>query len=131
MGFVWVPIAAYFAAYHRDWAYLYLVDTARLPSFVDVLCIASSACLLPLAYAWSLPRLTPRTHAIAVGSLLLALVLVALMVRRRLLANASWAEFHGQYAVVPLAGSSLGRGVLLSMVALAAGTVTARGSLSK
>ena len=35
-GFVWLPVVGYFAAFHGDWSYLYVVPWRRVPSAIDL-----------------------------------------------------------------------------------------------
>lgn len=122
--FVHGPVVAYFLTMHADWAYLYLVRPWIVPSAVDLSLVLVAAALVPLGFAlaspWALAKRGPallKTSAILGG-----LVLVACAVGlRRLSVSASYPQYHAGFGVVPLGKTSLGRGVLLSWIALLAG----------
>lgn len=121
---VYAPVVAYFVARHGDWAYLYLVRSARIPSAVDLSLVVLAAGQLPLGFAvaapWAIARRGPSLLKLgaAAGALLLV---VSIFVARRLSVSASYAQYHAGFGVVPLGQSPLGRGVLLSWMALIAG----------
>lgn len=120
---VYAPVVAYFVAMHGDWAYLYLVRFGRVPSAVDLALVLAAAAHVPLGLAlatpWALSRRGPALLKAggAVGLLLLALSALA---ARRLSISASFTQFHEGFGVMPIAKTPLGRGVLLSWVALLA-----------
>ena len=115
---------AYFVTMHGDWAYLYLVRFSRIPSAVDLALVCLAAAQVPLGFAlaspWAIAKRGPAL--LKVGAVLGALLVVACIVAaRRLSVSASYAQYHAGFGVVPLGQSPLGRGVLLSWVALLAG----------
>jgi len=121
---VYAPVVAYFVSMHGDWAYLYLVRFARVPSAVDLTLVLLAAAQIPLGFAvaspWAMARRGPAL--LKAGLVIVALVLVACVVSaRRLSVSASFAQYHGGFGVVPLGNTALGRGVLLSWLALLAG----------
>jgi hypothetical protein len=121
---VYAPVVAYSVAMHGDWAYLYLVRFSRIPSAVDLTLVVLAAAQVPLGFAlaspWAMAKRGPAL--LKVGALLGALLLIACIVAsRRLAVSASYAQYHAGFGVVPLGRTSLGRGVLLSWVALLAG----------
>lgn len=121
---VHAPVLTYFVTMHGDWAYLYLVRFSRIPSAVDLVLVCLAAAQVPLGFAvaspWAIAKRGPAL--LKVGALLGALFAVACIVAaRRLSVSASFAQYHGGFGVVPLGQSPLGRGVLLSWVAIVAG----------
>lgn len=121
---VYAPVVAYFVAMHGDWAYLYLVRVSRIPSAIDLALVLLAAAQVPLGFAlaspWAMAKRGPALLKVGVviGALLFAGCIVG---ARRLAVSASYAQFHGGFAVMPLGKTPLGRAVLLSWVALLAG----------
>jgi hypothetical protein len=120
--FVLAPVTGYFAAWHGDWTYLYVVPASRVPSAVDLLLVVVAAAQVPLGFAlvtpWAITRRGSRIfQAMAVA--FVVIVAVAALASRRLAVSASFAQFHGGYGGLPLGKSSLGRGILLSWIAVA------------
>ena len=119
---VFGPVVGYFAVWHGDWAYLYLARSNRVPSAVDLLLVLVAAAQVPLGFALATPwaiakrgtRLLQSMAGIA-GVLVIACAILA----RRLSVSASYAQYHGGFGGVALGRSPLGRGVLLSWVAVA------------
>jgi hypothetical protein len=121
---VYAPVVAYFVARHGDWAYLYLVPYARIPSAVDLALVLLASAQVPLGFAVAAPSaIAKRGPALLkIGAAMGALLLVAsVIVARRLSVGASFAQYHAGFGIVPLGKTPLGRGVLLSWVALLAG----------
>jgi len=121
---VFMPITAYFAAFHGDWAYLYFVAWQSVPSAVDMaLVLAGGACVVA-GFAAGVPIARARGVA-GMASLIGAPLVVALVIlalcARRLVVSASYAQFHGAFGVEPVGATSLGKGILWSAVALIAG----------
>jgi hypothetical protein len=121
---VYAPVVAYFVAMHGDWAYLYLVRFSRIPSAVDLTLILLAAAQVPLGFAlaspWAMAKRGPAL--LKVGVVLGAVLLIAcIVVSRRLAVSASYAQYHAGFGVMPLGRTPLGRGVLLSWLALLAG----------
>ncbi|HVH47443.1 MAG TPA: hypothetical protein VM925_34145 [Labilithrix sp.] len=121
---VYGPVLAYFVTMHGDWAYLYLVRFSRIPSAVDLVLVFLAAAQVPLGFALASPLARAKR-----GSALLKLTAVigaltvigCVLCSRRLSVSASYAQFHAGFGVAPLGKTPLGRGVLLSWVALLAG----------
>ena len=121
---VHAPVLAYFVTMHGDWTYLYLVRFSRIPSAVDLALVCLAAVQVPLGFAlaspWAIAKRGPAL--LKAGAVVGALLVVACIVAaRRLSVSASYAQYHAGFGVVPLGQSPLGRGVLLSWVALLAG----------
>jgi len=123
-AFVVAPVLGYFAALHGDWAYLYLVRASRVPSALDLVLVVLAAALVPLGFALATPWAVAKRGPLLlkVGAVVgVSLVIVAALASRRLSVSASFAQYHGAFGSVPVGKSTLGRGVLLSWIALAAG----------
>jgi hypothetical protein len=116
------PVVGYFVALHGDWAYLYLVRSGRVPSALDLLFVALAALSVPLGFAvatrWAIARRSTPILQLN-GVIAAVLVIVCAVVARRLSVSASFAQYHGGFGAVPIGRSPLGRGILLSWVALA------------
>lgn len=121
---VLAPVLGYFVALHGDWAYLYVVRWSRVPSAIDLLLVAFVAAQVPIAFAVASPwamakRGTLLIRVCAVVAIVLAVVCA--VSARRLASSATYAQFHGGFGAAPIGKTPLGRGVLLSWVALLAG----------
>jgi hypothetical protein len=121
---VFVPVTAYFAAFHGDWAYLYLVPWQSVPSAVDLALVLASGGLVIAGFAAGAPAArapSVRSIAILAGAPVgLALVLFAAFARR-LMVSGSYAQYHGAFGTEPITSSALGRGVLWGVLAIAVG----------
>ncbi|HEY8073399.1 MAG TPA: hypothetical protein VIF62_04805 [Labilithrix sp.] len=121
---VYAPVLGYFAAVHGDWTYLYLVRWSRVPSAVDLALVVACGASVPAGFALAAPwAIGKRSQPLlAVSAVIAAAVVVsAVLASRRLATSASYAQFHGGFGGAPASGSTLGRGVLSSWIALAAG----------
>jgi hypothetical protein len=119
---VFAPVVGYFAALHGDWSYLYLVSWSHVPSAVDLFLVLVAAAALPLGFAiaapWAIARRGTRVLKVTAG-VGGALVVACAVFARRLAVSASFAQFHGGFGGVATSRSPLGRGILLSWIALA------------
>lgn len=128
---VFLPVTGYFAAFHGDWAYLYLVSWRNVPSAVDLALVLFATALVPAGFASAVVFIrTRRSRAARAISLLVgvpmafAVVLVAAFARR-LSVSASAAQYAGGFGVEPITASALGKGVLFAFLALAGGVAWA------
>jgi hypothetical protein len=122
-AFVFAPVVAYFVALHGDWAYVYVVPSARIPSAVDLLLVIVAGSLVPIGFAVAAPFAIARkgpTLLRASGVVLVVILALAAVTAKRLRVSASYAQYHGGFGWAPLAKTSLGRGVLLGWFALLA-----------
>lgn len=132
---VYAPINAYFLAFWPDWSFAYLVEPRRLPAVADAVLVllAAGSCLLGfvLSARAAAERRTTRLAQFAAAGLLPAAAFVVAS-SGRLAHSASYAQYHGDYGIRPVAGSALGY-ALLWMTVLLIGSViwTTRGLLSK
>ncbi|MCL2776453.1 MAG: hypothetical protein FWD73_00510 [Polyangiaceae bacterium] len=123
-AFVFAPVVGYFASLHGDWAYLYFVRSGRVPSAIDLTLVLFSAAQIPVGFALAAPWVMAkrRSRLLSVSVIVLGVVFVAgVLFNKRLGVSATFAQYHGGFGVVPIGRSPLGRGVLLSWVALVLG----------
>jgi hypothetical protein len=121
---VYAPIVGYFAALHGDWAYLYLVRWSRVPSAVDLVLVVLCGAAVPAGFALAAPwAIAKRGQRVALASAMVATALLigAALASRRLAMSATYAQFHGAFGGRAASSTALGRGVLTSWIALAAG----------
>jgi hypothetical protein len=123
-AFVFAPVAAYFAIWHGDWAYLYLIAWKRVPSAVDLALVAVAGASVLGGFAAAAPlarakKLGPLGALFAAP--LVILFLVFLGFQRRLGTSASYAQFHGGFGTEPITQTDLGRGLLWMLAVLALG----------
>lgn len=133
-AFVFAPLLGYFAAFHGDWAYLYLLPHARVPSAADLTVVVLSASLVPATVAYSARVLAEKRTSQLVrlaGGLVAVLAVLVAITHARLSVSASHAQYRGGFGVVPIGASPLGRGVVLSWLALGAASLWARASLRR
>ena len=119
-----LPVLGWFVAFHGDWAYLYAVDAARIPSAVDLVLATTAALGVPLGFALAAPHAVARraTRLLSGGAALAGLVALACVIAsRRLGTSATHAQWSGGFGLLPIGQSPLGRAVLASWAALAAG----------
>jgi len=118
---VFAPIVGYFVALHGDWSYLYLVRFSRVPSALDLVLVTFAAIQVPLGFAiaarWSIAKRGPTLLKVC-AAIALVVVVASIITARRLGVSASFAQYHGGFGAVPIGKSPLGRGVLLSWIAL-------------
>jgi len=121
-GFVWMPVVGYFALFHGDWSYLYLMP--KHPSAIDLgLVLLASACVPGGFLLVVEPARKRRSRPVAmVAGAPVALVAATLpLALRRLAVSATYAQFHGDFGTEPTFASVLGKGVLVMALGLAAG----------
>ncbi len=118
---VFAPVVGYFAALHGDWSYLYLLRWGRVPSAVDVILVFFAGLQVPLGFALAAPWAIAKRGTLfaQVSGALLALLAIAFAIcARRLEVSGSYAQYHGAFGTAPVSRSPLGRGILLSWLAL-------------
>lgn len=120
------PIAAYFLAYHPDWMLAYLVDVSRLPGIVTSALVLACAAAPPagvlVAAKLASRQRTARLLELAVLTSAVAL-LTLLPGAQRLGVQATYAQFHGDFGVLPIAGSRLGLALVWMLTLLAVGVI--------
>jgi hypothetical protein len=118
---VFGPVVGYFAAFHGDWAYLYLVRWSGVPSAVDLVLVVMAAAQVPLGFAlasrWAIAKRGVRLLQVAFA-VAIPVAVASVLASRRLTVSATYAQYHGAFGLVPIGKSALGRGVLSSWIAL-------------
>ena len=122
---IYGPLTAYFLAFNPDWAYGFLVNTARLPGIADSAGVLAAIAAPAVGFTVAAHRAAEQR----VGALLqlaavpAALTMVAIAAGLpRLAVQATFTQFHGDFGVEPIAGSRLGLS-LLWMSAVLAGAI--------
>lgn len=125
---VLAPVLGWFSAFHGDWSHLYLVDTSRIPSAVDLLVVLAVASQVPVGFALATKLAIARrsTRLLQLGAAIGAIGAIATAIAsRRLGVSATTPQWVGGFGLVPIGESPLGRAVLASWIALALGYVWA------
>lgn len=95
---VLAPATAYLYLAHADWAWLYLVDSRRVPRMSVVPAVAAGAAALIGGYYGTgrllAARLPARQVMAVVGGVAALIVALLLVARSRLLHVGSYADFH-------------------------------------
>ncbi len=123
-GFVYAPIVGYFAAFHPDWAYLYLAPARAIPSAVDLalVLVAASSVTAGFAAATRAARAGRLTTVATLGGAPTTLVLaLSVILERRLATSATYAQYHGDFGTESITSGPLGRAVLFMGLVLALG----------
>ena len=112
---VYTPILGYFAAFHGDWAYLYLIPSHRVPSAIDLALVLLSGGTVPLGFL-AAARPARALHLGTVGLLggTPATVACVLMIvwQKRIGTSGTYTEFRDGFDTEPITASVLGQGVL-------------------
>ncbi len=122
--FVFAPVCGYFAAFHGDWTYLYLIGSARIPSAMDLALVLLASACIPLGFVVGAPAARTRRPERLLRTLAapaVVLMVLGVVLGRRLGVSASYAQFHGDFGHAAIDKSPLGQGVLVAWIALACG----------
>lgn len=122
--FVWFPVVGYFAAFHGDWSYLYLVSTRQLPSAVDLGLVLLAVLAVVGGFWLAVGPVRARRTGLLVALMAVpgGIATASLpFVIHRLSVSGTFAQFHGRFGTEPIAASTLGRGVLFMGILVAAG----------
>lgn len=123
---VFLPSIGYFLVFEPAWSYLYTVEGARRFAALNFLTLGATVSSVPLGFVLAVPHARAQRGAslvrLAVTPLVLSLT-IALVAGKRLAVRATYAQFHGDFGVEPLAGSSLGWAVLWSTLVTSAAAV--------
>jgi hypothetical protein len=115
---VHAPAAAYFVAFHGDWAYLYLTAWSGVPSAVDLSLVVLAGALVPLGFLAAAPFCATHRTPVVLGLFAVPLGVagaLALGTQSRLASSATFAQFHGGFGVESITQTSLGPSVLLAL----------------
>jgi len=118
---VFAPIIGISVALAPDWACAYLFDSQRFPAAFETFCVIAAALSVPLGFIWGAAASARRrwnilTRRIALVSI--ALVTTGAALLPRLAVQATYAQFHGDFGVRPIAGSDLGYALLWMITVL-------------
>lgn len=123
-GLILLPVEAFLLHDYPDWAYLYALRPARIPSAADLVFLIGVAALVP-ASAWVGARWLARDARHFVLRAALGLLVVwggaGIVCIRRLTHLGTYAQYKGGYGLHSLTSSSLGPSVLLALATLGAG----------
>ncbi len=112
---VFAPAAGYFVAFNGDWAFGYVLNTQQMPSAVVLALVLVYASSVPVGFVVAAPHARRRKLAtiLSMAALPVGLALLAILVfSRRLGVSATYAQFHGEFGMRPVAGTSLGYGLV-------------------
>ncbi len=123
---VFTPVSGYFLAFETDWSFAYWVDSRRIPSAVGLTLVLLDMLSVPLGFIAAASHAKKRRFGALLGLAIPPAVLVLgglLRAAARLSVHASYAQFHGDFGVRPIAGSPLGHALLWMDAVLAIGIV--------
>jgi hypothetical protein len=112
---VFAPVSGYFLAFAPDWSFLYLLDTNATPTALQFFVVLLNAVSVPAGFALAARPARLRsygtlTRLIAAGTAVCCVILG--IAHSRLRVNGSYAQFHGDFGLEPVAGGSLGYALL-------------------
>jgi hypothetical protein len=125
---VYAPAVGYFAAFHGDWAYMYLAPWRRIPSAVDLVLVAACAALVPAGFLIAAPfaRAKRRSAVMAsIGVPAALATLLALACEHRLATSATFVQYAHDFGTRPMSSTALGRAVLWAILVATASTLWA------
>lgn len=125
---VLAPVVAYGLAFHGDWALLYALPSARVPSAVDLVIVVLAAASVPAGVVLATARLRAgdrRGAVVAAAAPAAVAALAALLFVRRLVTSATWAQWKGHYGGETIVRAALGRAVVVCVLGIAAGALVA------
>jgi hypothetical protein len=123
-GFVWLPVVAYFVAFHGDWSYLYVIAWRRVPSAIDLGLVLLAAGAVVGGFWLAAEPVRKGRFGPVVAMIVGPVVLVAAgltVAAHRLAVSGTYAQFHGDFGTTSISSSPLGKGVLLMGVVVALG----------
>jgi len=131
---VFAPVSGFSVAVSPDWTLAYLIDSQRAPAMAETLCVIVAALTVPLGFLWGatlsvrrrLNSLARRIAILSCGSVALCAALW-----KRMSVQATYAQFHGDFGVRPIAGTELGYAVLWMLILMGLATTWTLVSLVK
>jgi hypothetical protein len=109
------PVAGYFLAYAPDWSVAYLIDSQRLPTFVDMISLLLTAASPTIGYLLSIAPASRREGAVLLRGwlpLLVLVVAVTIALGPRLGTEGNYAQYRGSFGTRSVAGGGLGMSLL-------------------
>lgn len=114
-----VPVSVYFYVFHGDWFLLYSVDVRRVPSALALLGFVAEAGLGVLGFmlgsAFARAQRMGAGYAIASACAPLAIA-VAFVWPERLKSVGTFAQYRGDFGLVPYGGPLMQAGIAMSCV---------------
>ncbi len=118
---VFAPVSGFSVAMSPDWTLAYIIDSQRVPAMAETLCVILAALTVPLGFLWGaalsirrrLNVLARRIAILSCGSVALCAVLW-----KRMAVQATYAQFHGDFGIRPIAGTELGYAVMWMLILL-------------
>jgi len=133
-GLVWLPVVAYFVAFHGDWSYLYVIAWRRIPSAIDLGLVLLAAATVVGGFVGAVKPVRKRRFgpvAALVGTPSALAVVGIVVAARRLAVSGTFAQFHGDFGTEPIGASALGKGVLVMGIVLSVGLAWTAASLAR
>jgi hypothetical protein len=131
---VFAPVGGYFLAFEPDWCLAYLLDTTQASAALVPALSALELVAVPggfLLGSLLLERADEATLLRALGGGLVLTAGAVMLGLRRFAVQGSYAQFHGDFGIQPLAGGSLGYAILLLGFWLTAGLTFALWNLRR
>lgn len=123
-GLIVLPVEAFLLHDYADWAYLYMLRPAQVPSAADLVFLLCVAALVPASAALGARWLArDARHLVLRATLGLFAVSggAGILCFRRLTHLGTYAQYKGSYGLRSLTESSLGPSLLLALATLGAG----------
>lgn len=123
---VLVPASVYFYVFHGDWFLLYLLDVQRVPSAIALVGFVVEVGIGALGFSAGAALLRSQRETLAGGAIAVALIAsgtVPALLRDRLAVAGTFAQYEGQFGLIPLADSPLFAGGIAMFVLILAGFV--------
>jgi len=115
------PLAGVSAAIAPDWTLSYLVDSQRSPVMLETLCVVTAAMSAPSGFLWGAALTIRRRQNIlsqhVAGGTVVALLL-CIVLWKRIIIQATYAQFHGDFGLQTLEGTELGYVILWMLLVL-------------
>lgn len=115
---VLVPASAYFYIFHGDWFLLYAFDVRQIPSAIALIGFLFQGLLAALAFVFGAGLVRSQREAIGGGLIAVfatSAVAIPLLVSERLRMVGSYAQYTGNFGLVPFTSGPL----LLGTIAMA------------
>lgn len=115
------PLVAVCAALSPDWTLCYLFDSQHTPVMLETVSLLAVASSVPLGFLWGAQLIARRRHNslsryLAVGAVLGLVICIGLW--KRIGTQATYAQFHGDFGLRPLAGTEFGYLILWMLLLL-------------
>jgi hypothetical protein len=131
---VYAPACAYFVVFAGDWALFYLVDSAGVPSAVELCVVVADAALVVLGFAaghHAARRRMDRALAALVLAPLAAAAAMLAAFQGRLRVEGTFHQVTSRFGTQPVAGGPLGWAILGMGAMIVAGFVIAARTLTE